>query len=49
LRNPEAPRAVWRAASRESTREGSPGSLNVSGQPSWPAGGSSASTELNPP
>ena len=43
LRTPDAPSAVWRIDSRASTRDGSPGSLSVSGQPSRPAGGSSAS------
>ena len=49
LRTPEADNAVWRIERRASTRDGAPGSLNVSGQPSRPAGGSSARTELKPP
>ena len=43
LRTPEALSAVWRIESRAKTRDGSRGSLSVSGQPSRPAGGSSAS------
>ena len=48
LRTPEALSAVWRIDSRARTRDGSPGSLSVSGQPSQPAGGSSARAELKP-
>ena len=48
LRTPDALSAVWRIVSRAKTREGSPGSLSVSGHPSLPAGASSARAELKP-
>ena len=49
LRRPEALKAIWLADRPARTRDGSAGSVSVNGQPSPGAGGSSMSTELNPP